>query len=130
MEATCRLWVTLISEMHIPRIIAGLVAKGYTVGALASTKKLSQNTKYSALLSLTVGGTGTTFKDGNETPPHSQVLDDTREIVRGLKASCFGYICTRGGEVVWAGGDVFEEPTPPPQPAGAAALLSDEEEIG
>lgn len=130
---TVFIWVTLLCGDHAQAIISKLVELGYTVGSAKPNSSPLNRNEFSSHLALKVQRSKELpMRPDVEGNVASHVLRDTEDVLKALKASWFSTSACAPfeGMLSWGNGLIFAPLPKAAQPAGAAALLSDEEEIG
>lgn len=109
-------WITALIPQYEDKIIAGMVKKGYMVGAAGKDGKVTSNAenRSAALIALNV------YHIANTEISHTQVYDDLVAVLGELQAFYHSVIVTAITNCTWAGSNILlptkEKVQPPPLP--------------
>lgn len=109
-------WITALVPQYQDGIIAGMVKKGYMVGAAAKDGNVTSHmdNRSAALIALNV------YKIADGDIPVTQVYDDLLAVLVEMKAFYHSIVVTAMGGATWVGSNiplpVKEKAQPPPLP--------------
>jgi hypothetical protein len=100
-------WVSVVSDRAVDRLVSGLVRRGMKVGPLATTGAICETGEASAFAALWVDVTPPAAPTTTNDARTSWLVDQTREVLNDNRDSYYSILCLTGATTcTWLGPNI------------------------